>query len=220
MKAIQTAVIIHALKNRSTGMTASGPFNHSEYIFYRYAGAVGVFDGDGNPVLYAEREGTNKDGKAIHVYTSRHRTEELLTLCSPKGRKELLYYLGDRSLLLNLIFFIIPPRIEYTVTDAVTGEVIGSVVQRSRLIFVKDEWDLISGGKTAGRLVSTRYFLHSIIWPRTYKIVAQDGNAVGTFRQHRKMLNFRYTMKIEDMCMDTRLLVAAGIVITILKATF
>ena len=201
-------------------MIVNDPFNHSEYVFHRCAGAVEVFDGDGNPVLYAEREGMNKMGKPIHVYTSRHRTEELLTLCSPKGRKELLYDLGDRSPLFNLIFFIIPPCIEYTVTDAVTGEVIGSVVQRSRLIFVKDEWDLISGGKTAGRLVSTRYFLHSIVWPRKYKIVTQDGRVVGTFRQHRKMLNFMYTMKIEDMCMDTRLLVAAGIVVTILKISF
>ena len=202
-------------------MTVNDPFNHNEYVFHRYAGAVGVLDGDGNPVLYAEREGTNKMGKPIHVYTSRHRTEELLTISSPKGRKELLYNLGDRgSFLFDLLFFMIPPCAEYRVTDAVTGEAVGSVVHKSRQIITKDEWVFISGGKIAGRLKSVRYFLHGIIWPRKYEIVTQDGGVVGTFRQHRDMLNFRYTMEITDRCIDTRLLVAAGIVITILKATF
>ena len=56
-------------------MTASDPFNHSKYVFYKYAGAAGVFDGDGNLILYAEREGINKMGKSIHVYTNKYEPE-------------------------------------------------------------------------------------------------------------------------------------------------
>ncbi len=109
---------------------------------------------------------------------------------------------------------------EYMVTDAVTGEIVGSVVQKSMQRITKDEWILISGGKTVGKLKSVRYILHSLIWPRKYEITAQDGRVVGTFRQHRDTLNFRYTMEIKDRCIDTRLLVAAGIVIATIQATF
>ncbi len=209
----------YILPPRVAGMI--DPFDHSKYVFYKYAGAVEVSDGYGNSILYAVREGINKLGKPIHVYTNKYRTEELLTISSPKGRKELFYDLGDHgSLLFDLLFFMIHPCIEYRVTDAVTGEIVGSVVQKSRQIITKDEWVLISGGKIVGRLKSVRYFLHGMIWPRRYEIVAQDGRVVGKFRQHRNVSNFKYTMEITDQCIDTRLLVAAGIVIVTLKASF
>ena len=124
------------------------PFNRSEYVFYKYAGAVEVFDCNGNSVLYAEREGANKLGKPIHVHTNKYRTKELLTISSPKGRKELVYTLGDSCLRrpFGLPFSIIPLNMEYRVTDAVTGEIVGSVVQKSMQKITKDEWILISGG--------------------------------------------------------------------------
>jgi hypothetical protein len=192
------------------------PFNHSEYIFCKYAGAVEVFDGNGNSVLYAEREGAKKIGKPIHVYTSKYRTNELLTILPPKGRKEILYSFGDYE----FPWCLFSPSLEYKVTDTVTGETVGSVVHKSGQIITKDEWILISDGKTVGKLKSRRYFLHSIIRPREYEISASDERVVGEFSQHREMLNFKYTMEIKDRCIDTRLLVAAGIVITILKVSF
>ncbi len=74
--------------------------------------------------------------------------------------------------------------------------------------------------KTIDKLKSVRYILHSWIFPRKYEITAQDGRVVGTFRRHRDLLNFRYTMEITDRCIDTRLLVAVGIVIVALKGSF
>jgi len=197
------------------------PFGHNEYVFYKYAGAARVFDGNGNSILYAEREGGNKLGKPIHVYTSKYRTKELLTITSPRGLKELVYVLGDG---IGLPWSIIPLSLEFRVTDATTGKVVGSAVQRSRRRITKDEWFLTSGGITVGKLTSIRYFTHSLIWPRKYRIVAQDERVVGTFEQHRDtlrdILNFKYTMKITDRCIDTRLLVAAGVVITALTISF
>ncbi|WP_202318750.1 hypothetical protein [Archaeoglobus neptunius] len=186
------------------------PFNHSEYIFYKYAGAVGVFDGDGNSIMYAEREGVSKIGKPIHVYTSKYRTKELLTISSPKIWKESVY----------ISWPITPPNWEYHVTDVAAKEDVGSIVQKSRIRITRDDWLLISRGITVGRLKSIRYWLHSLIWPRKYKIIAQDGREVGTFEQHREILNFKYTMTITEQCIDTRLLVAAGIIITALNTGF
>jgi len=182
------------------------PFDRSEYVFLKYAGAVEVFDGNGNSVLYAEREGVNKIGKPIHVYTSKYRTKELLTILPPKGRKELAY----------AVFGIIPQELEYRVVDVATGEVIGCVVQRSKQRITKDDWILTSGGIIVGKLKSRRYILHSMIWPRKYEIIAPDGRVVGRFRQHRTIIS-KYTMEIADRCIDTRLLVAVGIIVTSLN---
>ncbi len=195
------------------------PFDHSVYVFYKYAGAVEVFDFNGNSLLYAEREGANKLGKPIHVYANKHRTEELLTISPSKGRRELAYVFRDGSVL-SLLLSAVSPYIEYRVTDTVTGEVVGSAVHKDKQVITKDEWILISGGKTVGKLKSVRYILHSWIFPRKYEITAQDGRVVGTFRQHKDLLNFRYTMEITDRCIDKRLLVAVGIVIVALKGSF
>ncbi len=76
------------------------------------------------------------------------------------------------------------------------------------------------GREVLKRLKSIRYWLHSLIWPRKYRIIAQDGREAGTFEQHRnirKILTAKYKMKIIDRCIDTRLLVAAGIVIVSLR---
>ena len=31
------------------------PFSYDRYIFCKYAGAVDIFDGNGNPIMYTER---------------------------------------------------------------------------------------------------------------------------------------------------------------------
>ncbi len=195
------------------------PFNHSEYVFYKYAGAVGVFDGDGNSIMYAEK---NKLGKPIHVYTSKYRTRELLTISSPRGLKELIYVMGDGGgKLPGLLCSVIPLSLEYRVTDVAAKEDVGSVIQKNkiRISLIRDDWLLVSGGITVGMLKSIR-FRRGLIWPRKYRIIAHDGREAGTFEQHRDILNFKYTMTITEQCIDTRLLVTAGIIITALKGTF
>ena len=183
------------------------PFDHSEYTFQSMGGVViKVFDGSGNSVLYATRNSPIKYGKPIHVYTNKYRIKELLTISPPRGLKELIYTL----------FGLIPLNMEYRVVDVATGEVIGCVVQKSKQRITKDDWILTSGGITVGKLKSRRYLLHSMIWPRKYEIIAPDGRVVGRFRQHRTIIS-KYTMEIADRCIDTRLLVAVGIIVTSLN---
>ncbi len=193
-------------------------FDCSEYVLYKYGEVsklgIRIFDGNGNPIIYAERRGLIRFGKPIYVYTDKYRTKELLRISPPSWWKEFIYSGGFP------FFGFVPVSMEYSVTDSITGEFVGSIVHESRQRITRDDWTLISGGKTAGWLKSIRHILHSIIWPRTYEIVTQDGKVVGELKQHRDIYIYRYTMKIEDLCMDTRLLVAAGVVIVALKNLF
>ena len=54
-------------------------------------------------------------------------------------------------------FGFIPLSIEYSVTDSITGEAVGSIVHESRQRITRDDWTLISGGKRLAEVRST-YF--------------------------------------------------------------
>jgi len=133
--------------------------------------------------------------------------------------KELIYVLGDWGLN-GLPWFIVPISLEFHITDVVTGEDVGSVVQKSKYRITKDEWSLLSKGEMVGKFMPIKYYVHGIICPRRYEIVTREGRTIGLFEQHRNVSNFKYSMMITDRCIDTRLLVSAGIIIATLKTTF
>ncbi len=182
------------------------PFSLTTYIFCKYAGAVGVLDVEGNTVLYAERKGIGKLGKDTHVYTSKYRSDEVMTIRSPRALHELS-----------------PIRTFVTrkyVVEA-SGEVIGEITQRMLVNIVNDEWNIFSNGNYLGKVSETslvRHVFHGLLLPRKYVIESASGEIIGTIEELRSLANIKFLMEInEPEVIDTRLLVAVGILFGLLK---
>ncbi len=184
------------------------PFILSNYIFCKYAGAVGVLNMEGDVILYAEREGISKIGKDAYVYTSKHKTNKVLVIRAPKAIEELNPTFTDR---------------EYVVEDLRTEEAVGKIYQKKLVRIVNDEWLFLpaDGSSVIGRVKETdifRHFFHGLLFPRKYYIESSSGEIVGTIEELRSLANLKFAMDIEKLgVIDNRLLVSFGILLAMLK---
>jgi len=192
----------------------SDPFNLKELIFEKIAGGARVYDLEGNLLLYAEREGISKLGKSIHVYPSKHVKREILTLKPlQKSLKEVI----DLRMPVGLNFEVVEP----------SGESLGvirqtSVRERKLTKVVIDEWLIEVNGEVVAKLEEVslvRHLIRSYFFPCKYQIVSK-GEVIGSFEQLRKFTPFRYRMKIDIQKVSTKLLVAWGILYSILSVRF
>jgi len=193
---------------------SSDPFNLEELIFEKIAGGARVYDLEGNLLLYAEREGMSKLGKCIHVYPSKYIKREILTIKPlQKSLKE-------------VIDLRMPVGLSFEVVES-SGKSLGiisqtSVWERKLTKIVIDKWLIKVNDEVITKIEEVslvRHLIRSYFFPCKYQIVS-NGEIIGYFEQLRKFINFRYHMKINIPKVNTKLLVAWGILYSILSVRF
>ena len=180
-------------------------FSLSNYIFCKYAGAVGVLNSDGELLFYAEREGMSKIGKDAYVYTNKYKSNRVLVIRAPNAIKELNPTFTDRT---------------YVVEDFRTNEIVGEIGQRKFVRLFNDVWTLSLDGEMVGKVRETdlfRHLFHGLVIPRRYYIESADGSKIGVIEELRSLANLKFVMEIERHAIDGRLLVAMGILLAMLK---
>jgi len=184
------------------------PFEAKEFVFEKIVSGVRVYDSEGNPLLYAEREGVSKLGKEINVYASKHGGSRILTLrpLQRPWREALFLWMP-----IGLGFEVVEP----------SGEPLGTVRRRAIVRIIRDEWFIEERGEVVLRIIEKSpiaHVLRSYFFPSKY-LIFRGGERVGTFEQVRRFTPFTYRMKIEGR-VNSKLLVSWGILNVILSVRF
>jgi len=179
-------------------------FTHDTYLFRKkvfklLGGAFHVYDERGNVLFYSEQKAF-KLKEDFRVYADEEKSQELLIIKTPK---------------------ILDINATYHVTDATTGESVGSLKRKGLKSMVKDEWILLSPDEREVGKLSETSMLGALISrfinvvPQSYAIFTIHEEKVAQIQQAFNPFVFKCTMNIlkADPLIDRRLLMAAGILL-------
>lgn len=178
-------------------------FSKGRYLFRKkfwriFGEAFYVYDEEKNPIMYSEMKAFRLR-EDFRIYDGVEKNNELLVIKTPQ---------------------IIDFSATYFVFDPLTQERVGALKRKGLKSLFKDEWKIFANEQEIATLTETSWLAAIVsrmlpIIPQSYIIKDGEDNVVATIKQHFNPFILKYTMDIkpEYSSVDSRLLLAAGIMI-------